>query len=295
MPLTTQPLSAALGVEIENLDAGQPFDSGTAEDLRRLYREHRLLLLRDQQLDEDAQLRFAELFGPVSRRAPAMRRAKAAYVSNERKDGILGDGELFFHSDNTFFRDPLKAIVLYALEVPAVGGDTLFADCAAAYAKLDPATKARLEGLTTYQLFDYSSPDYAQRSREEGTPEDAPRAVHPLVWHDPESGTPVLFLSEHTTVRINELPRDEGEALIAELRAAIADPAIGYRHRWRAGDLLVWDNVVLQHAREPFDPSARRTLRRVPIGDPEGAERFPQSFTVEGRLPPQPIYGERQA
>lgn len=295
MALVTRPLSAVVGVEVIGLDASRPFDDRTVKELRDLYRRHRLLLLRGQEVEEDDQLRFSEVFGPVSRRAPAMRTAKTAYVSNGRKDGILGDGELFFHSDNTFFRDPLKAIVLYAIEVPPVGGDTLFADCAAAYAGLDDATKARLEGLTTYQLFDYGSPDYSLRSREEGSPEDAPRAVHPVVWRDPDSGTPVLFLSEHTTVRINELPRAEGEALIAELRAAIADPAIGYRHRWRAGDLLVWDNVMLQHAREPFDATQRRTLRRVPIGDPEGERRFPDSFAVEGRLPPQPIYQEGRA
>jgi len=295
MPITTRALSPALGVELLDFDPSRPFGEDTAEELRALYRDHHLLLVRGQDVDEDAQLRFAEVFGPISRRSPAMQKAKTAYVSNNRKDGILGDGELFFHSDNTFFAHPLKAIVLYSLEVPAEGGDTLFSNCAAVYDALPADLKARLEGLTSYQLFDYDSPDYSLRSREEGSRPDAPRAVHPLVWQDPETGRRTVFMSEHTTVRINELPRSEGEALIADLRERIADPAYVYRHVWQPRDLLLWDNVVLQHARQPFDPAQRRTLRRVPIGEPDGARRFPQSYAVEGPLPPQAVYLEGAA
>ncbi|MCC7274724.1 MAG: TauD/TfdA family dioxygenase [Alphaproteobacteria bacterium] len=281
--LQTRPVSPALGVEILDLDLSRPIAAATAAELLELYRRHHLLLLRDQRIDEDDQLRFAELFGPISRRSPAMQKAKAAYVSNSRPDGILGQGELFFHSDNTFFVHPLKAIGLYGIEIPPTGGDTLFANCVAVYDALPPALKARLDGLFSYQLFDYDG-DYARRSVEEGTPADAPRAVHPLVWTDPDTGRRAVFLSEHTTVRILGLPVAEGEALIAELRGRISDPRFGYRHRWRAGDMLLWDNVVLQHAREPFDTRHRRTLRRTPIGDPEGDRRFPASRTVVGPL-----------
>lgn len=284
MTFQTRPLSPALGVEITGVDLSQPLTPEVAQSLLDLYRHHHLLLLRDQQLDEDAQLRFAELFGPISRRSPAMQKAKTAYVSNARPDGVLGQGELYFHSDNTFFVHPLKAIGLYGIEMPPVGGDTLFANCAAVHAALPEATRRRLDGLSSYQLFDYDG-DYAKRSVEEGTPADAPRAVHPLVWTDPDTGQRALFLSEHTTVRINELPVADGEALIAELRTWIADPRFGYRHHWRPGDMLLWDNIILQHAREPFDTAYRRTLRRTPVGDPDGDRRFPHSRTVHGPLP----------
>ncbi|BBK43286.1 taurine dioxygenase [Allostella vacuolata] len=284
MTLSTRALSPALGVEILGLDLSQPFDAATAEALLDLYRRHHLLLVRGQKLEEDDQLRFAEVFGPISRRSPAMQKAKAAYVSNARADGILGDGELYFHSDNTFFVHPLKAIGLYGIEIPPAGGDTLFSNCAAVYAALPEALRQRLEGLSSYQLFDYTG-DYARRSTEEGASDAALRAVHPLLWTDPDTGTRAVFLSEHTAVRINELPIAEGEALIAELRGWIADPRFGYRHRWQPGDMLLWDNIILQHAREPFDTSHRRTLRRTPVGDPDGNRRFPHSRTVEGPLP----------
>lgn len=284
MALETRPLSPSLGVEILGLDLARPLTPAIEQELLALYERHHLLLLRDQVLEEDDQVRLAELFGPLSRRSPAMRKARTALVSNSRPEGILGDGELYFHSDNTFFDVPLKAISLYALEVPDEGGDTLFANCALVYEALPADLKARLEGLTSYQLFDYGG-DYSQRSREEAAPPDAPRAVHPLVWSDPDSGRKVLFLSEHTTVRINELSEAEGEALIAALRGWIADPRFGYRHRWRPGDLILWDNVVLQHARQPFDPAKARTLRRTPIADARGPERFPLSRAVQG--PPE--------
>ena len=284
MTLDIRPLSPALGVEVLGLDLAKPFDAATGQELVALYQRHHLLLLRGQDLDEDAQIHFAELFGPVSRRSPAMQKAKAAYVSNSRADGILGQGELHFHSDNTFFQHPLKAIGLYAIEVPPEGGDTLFSNCAAVYQALPEALRRRLDGLTSYQLFDYNG-DYNRRSVEEGTPHDANRAVHPLVWTDPDTGVRAVFLSEHTAVRINELPIAEGEKLIAELHDWIADPQFGYRHRWQPGDMLLWDNIVLQHAREPFDLKHKRTLRRIPVGDPDGDRRFPQSRTIVGPMP----------
>ena len=162
MTLQTRSLSPALGVEIVGLDLSRPFDAATAAELLKLYQTHHLLLLRGQTLDEDDQIRFAEVFGPVSRRSPAMQKAKAAYVSNSRADGILGQGELHFHSDNTFFQHPLKAIGLYAIEIPPEGGDTLFANCAAVYSALPEGLLRRLDGLSSYQLFDYNG-DYNRR------------------------------------------------------------------------------------------------------------------------------------
>lgn len=280
MPLQTRRLSPALGVEVLDLDLSRPLTGEVERELIELFERHHLLLLRNQTIEEDDQVRVAELFGPLSRRSPAMQKAKMALVSNSRPGGILGDGELYFHSDNTFFRVPLKAIGLYAIEVPDEGGDTLFSNCAQVYEALPERLKQRLEGLSSYQLFDYAG-DYSKRSREETALPEAPRAMHPLVWTDPATGRKVLFLSEHTTVRINELDEAEGEALIAELRDWIADPRFVYRHVWRPGDLLLWDNVTLQHARQPFDPAKPRTLRRTPIADPDGESRFPLSRTVQ--------------
>ena len=255
-------LSDALGVEVTGVDLARPLEQATAAALREAFAQHHLLLLRGQEIDEAAQVRFATLIGPVSHRGAYMRERDASHVSNVRPDGILGSGVIHFHSDHTFFRHPLKAICLHAIEVPASGGDTLFSNVAAAYDRLPADLKRRIEGLSSLQLFDYNG-DYNRRTLERDAPADAPRCVHPLVLE--VGGRRVLFLHAHTTARIDGLSDAETDALIDELVGYIADPAICYRHVWRPGDVLLWNNMTLQHARTDFDPAERRTLRRVPI------------------------------
>ena len=267
-----RPLSPALGVEVVGVDLVRPFDPETADALRRAYGAHRLLLLRGQELDQAAQVRFANLFGPVSHRGAFMKEVDASHVSNARPDGILGSGVLHFHSDHTFFRHPLKASCLHAIEAPSAGGDTLFADSHAAYEHLPATLKARIADLSSLQLFDYSG-DYNRRTLARDAPADAPRCWHPLVREDPDSGATVLFAHMHTTAAISGLTDAEADALMEELAGYIADPAIGYRHVWRPGDVLLWNNIALQHARTDFDAREKRTLRRVPIAVSEAEAR----------------------
>lgn len=284
--LRTRPLSPALGVEILDLDLSRPFDDATRAELLELYRRHHLLLLRDQKIDEAAQVRFSEIVGPISHRSPSMRTRNSALVSNAEPEGILGDGKLYFHHDNTFYEHPLRALGLYAIEIPTEGGDTLFSNCAMVHDALPEALRARIETLSSYQMFDFgASFDYNRRSRDEDATPDAIRAIHPLVWTDPDTSRKVVFMSEHTTVRLLGVDAAEGEAIVAELARWIADPRFGYRHRWRVGDMILWDNMTLQHARESFDKRQRRTLRRTPIAETDGARRFPLSRRVDAPLP----------
>jgi alpha-ketoglutarate-dependent taurine dioxygenase len=267
------------GAEVDH-DLSQPLTERVAADLVELYNAHHLLLFRRQTLSEDQQVAVARLFGPISHRSPAMKTRDTVLVSNVAPDGVLGDGELLFHSDNTFFQHPLKAIGLYALAIPSLGGDTLFSNAYHVYESLPAEVKARLQGLTSLQAFDYAG-DYNKRSNLEAVPADAPMARHPLLWTNPATGRTALFLSEHTTLRIDGLAnRQEEDALIALLRQHIADPRFCYRHKWTVGDFVFWDNVCLQHARETFDRSQARTLRRTPVLDPDGDRRFPQSFDL---------------
>lgn len=274
--IETRPVCPALGVEVLlDLEAG--LDDAILNALHALYRRHRLLLFRGQRLSEATQVAFAKSFGPISRRSPAMRTRDSVNVSNTDPAGVLGTGELLFHSDNTFFREPLQAIGLFAIEVPAEGGDTLFSNCQVAYEAMPSALQARIGALTSTQVFDYNSTDYNTRLTLDRAPPEAPRALHPLVWDEPGTGRRTLFFSEHTTARINEVSEAEETELFATLRGFIADPRCTYRHHWHPGDFLFWDNVVLQHARTDFDPKQPRTLRRTPVLEREGAGRFPLS------------------
>jgi taurine dioxygenase len=264
-------LSPALGVEVSGIDLARPLEPHDASLLRLAFAEHHLLLLRDQEIDEAQQLAFATLFGPVSHRGAYMKQRDFTHVSNVREDGILGGGVLHFHSDHTFFRHPLRAICLYAIEVPDEGGDTLFSNVAMAYDLLPDAMKAKLENRRSLQLFDYTG-DYNRRTLAEDAPADAPRCWHPLTRED-DAGRTVLFMHAHTTAAIEGMAHDEVDTLIEGLVDVIADPAIGYRHRWRPGDVIIWNNITLQHARTDFDPGQARTLRRVPIAVSEAEAR----------------------
>ncbi len=274
--LTIRPLTPHLGAEVAGIDLGLPIDDGAATMLREAFGCHHLLLLRGQEIDEAAQIRFATLFGPVSHRGAYMKRRDYAHVSNTLEDGILGNGVLHFHSDHTFFRHPLKAICLFAIEIPASGGDTLFSNAAAAWTGLPVHLKERITGLRSLQLFDYHG-DYNRRVLERDASPDAPRCRHPLMLQD-DAGRTVLFVHAHTTAAIDGLSDAETDDLINELTGYIADPAIGYRHVWRRGDVIVWNNITLQHARTDFDPGQHRTLRRVPIAVSEAEAEDTTAF-----------------
>lgn len=281
--LSFRRVSEPLGVEVD-FDLSQTLSDEVVGEIRELFDRHHLLLFRNQTFSDAQQVAFSKLFGPISRRSPAMRDKDTVMVSNSVPGGVLGSGELLFHSDNTFFQHPLRAIGLYAIELPDEGGDTLFANCFAVYESLPQDLKDQLEELTSLQLFDYNG-EYNNRSSLDAAPPDAPRAVHPLVWTDPKTGRKSLFFSEHTTARINELTEAEELALFERLRSAISDPRFGYRHKWRVGDFVFWDNIALQHARTDFDAKQARTLRRTPVLDPDGDTRFPHSRDVSLTAP----------
>ncbi|MGE0578023.1 MAG: TauD/TfdA dioxygenase family protein [Reyranella sp.] len=278
-PLASRKLMPSWGIEVDH-DLSQPLTEEIAGALVELFDDHHLLLFRRQTLSEEQQVAFARLFGPISHRSPAMKSKDTVLVSNVALDGVLGDGELLFHSDNTFFQHPLKAIGLYAMAIPSDGGDTLFSNAYQVYESLPTDVQRRLQGLTSLQAFDYAG-DYNKRSSVDAVPADAPMARHPLLWTNPATGRTALFLSEHTTLQIDGVAsRAEEDALIALLRRHIANPRFCYRHRWTVGDFVFWDNVCLQHARETFDRSQARTLRRTPVLDPDGDRRFPQSLDL---------------
>lgn len=279
MTISIKKLMPHWGAEVA-CDLSHPLDANTSKELVELFNKYHLLLFRNQTFSAEQQVAFSKLFGPISHRSPAMKTKETALVSNVAEGGVLGDGELLFHSDNTFFQHPLKAIGLFAIQVPSQGGDTLFSNAFEVYESLPPDIRKRLKGLRSLQTFDYNG-DYNKRSTLEAVPADAPCAEHPLLWKHPDTGRIALFLSEHTTVRIDGVSsRQEEDELIAVLRRHIEDLRFCYRHKWTPGDFVFWDNVCLQHARENFDRSQARTLRRTPILDPEGDRRFPESRDV---------------
>lgn len=270
-PLAFRPLSDALGAEVTGLDLSQPIGAEVRARLREAFATYRLLLVRQPDLTPEAQAEFARIFGDIQIRQDydvgLSKDQDTQYVSNTRTDGILGLGELEFHCDQLFQDDPLKALILYAIEVPDSGSDTSFCNTVRVYETLPEDLKRRLEGKSCMHLYDFKGAYADFQDPDKATP-GSPRANHPMIYTDAENGDRAIWVNRLTTIRVNELEPDESKALIAEVRGYLNNDAVIYRHSWRPGDLLIWDNRMLQHARHPFDETAPRTLRRTPIVAP---------------------------
>ena len=186
------------------------------------------------------------------------------FVANVTVDGERGDlpeGEMQFHADQCYYETPTKGAVLYALEIPSQGGNTLFSSTYRAYESLPRELKDRIAGLQA--LFTYDA--YGNPYKRAQISEDSPRFVHPIVIRHPATGRPALFVNRLMTDSIVGMPRAESDALLERLFQYIEQPDNVYEHVWRVGDALIWDNLATLHARTDFDPKERRALRRTAI------------------------------
>jgi len=234
-----------------------------------------VLLFRDQDLTYDQQKAFASRFGEIAVRggdsATAQERALSEavmLVSNIRENGkpigTLPDGEMMFHSDTPYMEDPRKATLLYAIEVPAEGGDTLFSNSYKAAETLPEEVKHRLAGRKAMQVYDYGSQFKPDGSYDRSV---NPHCAQPVFRRHPETGRTSLFVSELMTDEIIGLPEDESRELLQILFAHQRRDEFVYAHKWRPGDLLMWDNRCSVHARTDFPSDQRRLLRRLTLSD----------------------------
>jgi alpha-ketoglutarate-dependent taurine dioxygenase len=265
--LTYRPLSEAVGAEVVGLDLSAEYDEPTKASLRDAFSRYGLLLVRGQEVATADQTRFAELFGEVvirEKNVVANKETKAQHVSNSRKDGILGLGELDFHMDQLFHARPLLGLILYGIEIPTTGGDTLFSNTCAAYESMPAALRAKVDKLECRHAYTFAG-ELAKDWNIDSAEHQPLSAVHPMAPVHPTSGRRALWVNKMTTVEVVGVPQDEGKALMAEVRSYLYPERITYRHQWRKNDLVCWDNRALVHARTPFDESQPRTLRRSPI------------------------------
>jgi taurine dioxygenase len=274
-------LSAPLGARVKGLNGQQPLAAETVLALKRALRDHHILILEGQDLNEEQFKQLATYFGSIFQNppdVPVLASLGAGGVAPDvvrvsNIDGYTGTGELAPHADHQWTPYPSAGSLLYALEVPATGGDTSFYNLNLVYESLDAATKRRIEGLhlITYNPFLRKEGDPRPRYREPGTPLISATFPHPLVRTHPESGKKLLFLGYATEVELVGLPYEEGKALVEQLRAHLFQDRFRYQHRWSVGDIVYWDNQAVLHARTAFDPSARRVMKRVSLA---GARPF---------------------
>ncbi len=268
-PLLTRPLSAALGLEILEVDLHEPLPPARIAQLREAWYEGLIVLLRGQTLTEEDQVRFAECFGPPARTINVNNTGKhpaVMLISNIRKDGkpigALPDGEMQFHTDQCYIETPAAASMLYAIEVPSVGGNTLFANAYLAYETLPADIKRRIDGRKAINAYDYAN---ASTSRGTRLGEGVPQYAHPVVRTHPATGRKALYVNRLMTIAIEGLPEAESDALLDLLFDHQEQRRFVYEHVWRVGDILMWDNRCTLHARTDFSSAERRLMRRITI------------------------------
>jgi taurine dioxygenase len=270
------PLTREIGAEVRGLDLREEIDPATASQLYAAWLDHLVLVFRDQSITSDDQRRFTSLFGQIQppRSRPGQRDPNnpVMWIANATIDGQRGElpeGDMQFHADQCYYETPAKGAVLYAIEIPSSGGNTLFASTYAGFETLAPDLRAQAERLQVLFLYDYEK--NANR-KGPSTWADAPRWIHPAVTVHPETGRRALLVNRLMADGVVGLPREESDSLIEQLCQAAERPEHIYEHVWRVGDVLLWDNRCTLHARTDFDPAERRVLRRMAI---KGARPIP--------------------
>ena len=276
MLLESRVLDNNVACEVGGLRLWERQDHQTIDELRALWADHPVLVFRRQALSEVELADFSARFGPLELTVrtdwASPVQPEVSLISNlkdaqAKPIGGLGDGEIQWHSDQSYMLDPATGAMLYALELPPEGGATSWVDLCAAYAglpdRLKRAVKSR-RAIFSYakRLAGYQSVD---RVISEEAKRKTPPILHPLVHTHPVTGRKALYLDSTTTVGIDGMDEASGAALLGEIYEFATQSEFVYRHHWQVGDALLWDNGFTMHRREPFDPSARRLMKRTTI------------------------------
>ena len=266
-------LGPQIGVEIRGVDV-RTLDDGGFAGIYRAWLDHNVAVIPGQELEIEDFLRHSRRFGIVvphpskTTRHPDHPEITLLGVNKFGADGrldmaIYRRGAEGWHTDGAYDREPFKATQLYALAVPSTGGDTLFASMYAAYEALPPRLKQRLEGRLG--AFTYGGRRKATALLNPEDREWTP-VFHPIIRTHPETGRKGLYFDPGKILRIEGLEASESEALIEELTDRMIQPEGEYRHRWRRGDIVIWDNRCSYHkAAGDYPPDEDRTHWRVSI------------------------------
>jgi taurine dioxygenase len=270
------PTGAALGAEIHGVDL-RSIDDAAFRAIYQAWLDHSVVLVRDQQLSDDDLIAFSRRLGTLDH-APIQENGRRFVeghpeiyvVSNVVENGIaigsLGAGEAVWHTDMSYLPNPPKASALYALEVPASGGDTSFCTMYGAWDALPDDIRARARTLRVKHDGTYNSGGYVRAGvTPSDDPRTAPGTLHPLVCVHHETGRQHLYLGRRRNAWLEGLALDESNALLDAIWDIATADRLTWRHRWRAGDLVLWDNRCVMHRRDAFDPGARRVMHRTQI------------------------------
>lgn len=284
MGIRVKPLHPHVGAEITGIDLRRPVPPETFAEVKAAIDKHAVLIFPGQSLSDEQQIAFSRLFGPLETspeyagsKKTRLRNREMEDVSNLDAAGrvmpaddqrlLFNRGNQLWHTDSSFKHAPARYSLLSAHAIPPAGGETEFTDMRAAYEALPEATKGKLDGLAAEHSIMHSRAQIGFGAFNEDIQRDYPPVPQLVVRTHPGSGRKALYLASHAS-HIIGWPVEEGRELIAELIAFAITPKFVYRHRWRVGDLVMWDDRCSMHRGRAYDDSKYpRDMRRTTVSD----------------------------
>lgn len=263
-----------MAIAVEGVDLNRPLADATASALRGALNDNLVLCIRGQVLAPLAYREAMRIFGTLVLQTRAENRhdevAEITILSSEDRDR-LGDGKplvvgAHWHSDDSYKAVPCALTILYGVAVPQIGGDTQFINMYAAYDGLSPALRRRVDGLKVVHTYDSSRKGTRIAKLSAAEASALPAIIHPLVRTHPETGRRALYMNPNRMEAVVGMARAESDALLDALTAHATRPEYQYRHRWRQGDILIWDNRCTMHkANADYPVGSRRVMQRLMV------------------------------
>lgn len=282
MPISTKPLTDSdFVVEVAGVDLSEPQDAETIAALRTALAEHSILVFRRQSMTSEQQIAFTRNFGEpeihLVRQYLMPEHPEIIVLSNVGAGGVkpTANGGAYWHSDISYRAKPPLGSLLYGIEVPPEGGNTLFADMYSAYDTLSDELKRKVEGRNAVHSYlerfnamrniDTSHKGKDKFELDDKQQESFPPVLHPIVRTHPESGRKALYVNDGFTIGIDGMDDDEGKALLRDLNIHATRERLVYSHAWQPGDVVFWDNRSTMHCATSYDPVHTRTMHRTTI------------------------------
>ena len=291
MPLEICSINGSFAQEIIDIRLWEPQPDEVVTTLRDLWARHGVLVFRRQSLSEQEYVNCCEWFGVMH--APSRTdwvspdNDKVVFISNLRdfegnEIGGLGSGEIDWHADQAYIPAPATGSFLYAVQAPEGGAPTYFANLRLAYADLPDAIKARLDGAEAVHSYAQRVATYVgTQPSEVEVRRKWPDVVHPLVHRDPVTGEGALYMDPLSMCAIVDWPQDEARQMLDDLLAHATQPTYVYRHDWRPGDVVMWDNGFMLHRRDVVGATRPRLLKRTTVFLPANRHIVPSGRLLE--------------
>lgn len=269
MHITARPLSGTLGAEIGGVDLSRPIEDQVFAEVREAFHRHLVIVMRSQRIEPEHLVAFTEKFGPAEPHPLGSRRGLGDHPNVmvlENKPGKPGPRNDFWHSDISFDDVPPLGSILYAIEVTEGRADTMFCNMYEAYEGLSAGLKSVLDGMTAQHSAEKLVQEVPNRLSVDVSP---PSVTHPVVRTHPGTGRKALYVNPHYTLNFTGWTPEESQPLLDMLTARATRPENVFRHHWRAGDVLMWDNRCAMHyaVRDYDDTMPRLMYRTTAAGD----------------------------